>query len=161
MVITRATEYAVRAVLYMAKFPTGEIILKKDICVTQEVTPAFLTKIFQPLVKAGIIGSQRGVGGGFFLRKEPAQITIYDIYSIEEDPLYINKCLCGRGICERDSYCPVHEAWKEVRQGMIERLKEYDFARLARQEEINLTGLADGEITMRAQSTDPDHIPNA
>ncbi|MCA1796222.1 MAG: Rrf2 family transcriptional regulator, partial [Geobacteraceae bacterium] len=70
MVITRATEYAVRAVLYMAKSPPGEIILKKDICATQGVTPAFLTKIFQPLVKAGLIGSQRGVGGGFYLKKD-------------------------------------------------------------------------------------------
>ncbi|MDY0184873.1 MAG: Rrf2 family transcriptional regulator [Desulfuromonadaceae bacterium] len=157
MVITRATEYAVRAVLYMSKFPTGEIILKKDICATQEVTPAFLTKIFQPLVKAGLIGSQRGVGGGFYLRKDPAEITIYDIYSIEEDPLYINKCLCGRGICERDSYCPVHEAWREVRRGMIEQLKEYDFARLARQEEINLSGLADGVIKMREKCDSQDH----
>ncbi|MCA1797801.1 MAG: Rrf2 family transcriptional regulator [Geobacteraceae bacterium] len=146
MVITRATEYAVRAVLYMAKSPPGEIILKKDICATQGVTPAFLTKIFQPLVKAGLIGSQRGVGGGFYLKKDPAQITIYDIYSIEEDPLYINKCLCGRGICERDSYCPVHEAWKDVRSGMLERLKSYNFADLARQEELNLSELADGVI---------------
>ncbi|MGM0416771.1 MAG: RrF2 family transcriptional regulator [Thermodesulfobacteriota bacterium] len=146
MVITRATEYAVRAVLYMAKFPQGEIILKKDICATQGVTPAFLTKIFQPLVKAGLIGSQRGVGGGFYLQKDPAEITIYDIYSIEEDPLYINKCLCGRGICERDRYCPVHEAWKDVRQGMLERLKSYNFADLVKQEELNLEGLADGVI---------------
>ena len=146
MVITRATEYAVRAVLYMAKFPRGEIILKKDICATQGVTPAFLTKIFQPLVKAGLIGSQRGVGGGFYLQKDPAEITIYDIYSIEEDPLYINKCLCGRGICERDRYCPVHEAWKDVRQGMLERLKSYNFADLVKQEELNLEGLADGVI---------------
>lgn len=146
MVITRATEYAVRAVLYMAKFPRGEIILKKDICATQGVTPAFLTKIFQPLVKAGLIGSQRGVGGGFYLQKDPAEITIYDIYSIEEDPLYINRCLCGRGICERDRYCPVHEAWKDVRQGMLERLKNYNFAELVKQEELNLEGLADGVI---------------
>ena len=160
MVITRATEYAVRAVLYMAKFPRGEIILKKDICATQGVTPAFLTKIFQPLVKAGLIGSQRGVGGGFYLQKDPAEITIYDIYSIEEDPLYINKCLCGRGICERDRYCPVHEAWKDVRQGMLERLKSYNFADLVKQEELNLEGLADGVIETGSTS-EPQNDSNA
>ena len=156
MVITRATEYAIRAVLYMAKFPQGEIILKKDICKTQDVTPAFLTKIFQPLVKAGIIGSQRGVGGGFFLKKDPADITIYDVYKIEEDPMYINKCLCGRGICERDSYCPVHQAWKSVRNGIIGQLCEYNFADLARQEEFNLEKLGDGIITQEKKQADND-----
>ncbi|MBN2644495.1 MAG: Rrf2 family transcriptional regulator [Desulfuromonadaceae bacterium] len=137
MVITRATEYAIRAVLFMAKFPPGEIILKKDICQTQDVTPAFLTKIFQPLVKAGLIGSQRGVGGGFYLKKSPSEITVFDIYCYEEDPLLINKCLAEKGACERDGYCPVHEAWCEVRRGMMVKMKEYNFARLAQEEVAN------------------------
>ncbi|MCD6527088.1 MAG: Rrf2 family transcriptional regulator [Desulfuromonas sp.] len=137
MVITRATEYAVRAILYMAKFPQGEIVLKKDICRTQDVTPAFLTKIFQPLVKAEIIGSQRGVGGGFYLRHAPEDITLYDIFKAEEDPLYINKCLVEEGSCERDRFCAVHAAWKEVRESMIQQLSEYNFARLAKEEDAN------------------------
>ena len=62
--INNRTEYAIRALLYLAKQPRGEIVLKKDICQTQDITPAFLTKILQPLIKLGIVGSQRGVGGG-------------------------------------------------------------------------------------------------
>ena len=72
LIITRATEYAIRAILYMSRRPAGEIVYKKDICKAQEITPAFLTKILQPLIKDGIVGSQRGVGGGFYLAKEPA-----------------------------------------------------------------------------------------
>ena len=141
MVITRATEYAIRAILYMSKFPPGEIVLKKDICQTQNVTPAFLTKIFQPMVKAGIVGSQRGVGGGFYLRHKPEDITVYDVFKAQEDPLYINKCLDDDNCCERDNYCPVHGAWKEVRESMIQQLSEYNFARLAEEEEANLKKL--------------------
>lgn len=144
MVITRATEYAIRAILYMAKFPPGEIILKKDICRTQGVTPAFLTKIFQPLVRAGIVGSHRGVGGGFYLNRPPQQISLYDIYREEEDPLLINTCLGDKGCCERDDFCPVHQAWQQVRRGMIETLKQYDFARLAQEEQSNLNRLMAG-----------------
>ncbi len=141
MIITRATEYAVRAILYMSKFPTGQIVLKKDICRTQDVTPAFLTKIFQPLIKEGIVGSQRGVGGGFFLKKDPKDITVYDIFKAQEDPLHINKCLIGEGCCERDSFCSVHGAWREVRDGMKQRLEEYTFERLAREQEENIANL--------------------
>lgn len=141
MIITRATEYAVRAILYMSKFPQGEIILKKDICQTQDVTPAFLTKIFQPLVKVGIVGSQRGVGGGFYLKLDPKDITVYDIFKAQEDPLHINKCLVEEGCCERDKFCAVHGAWRDVREGMVEKLSKYDFARLAKEEEQNLQNL--------------------
>jgi len=143
MIITRATEYAVRAILYMSKFPQGEIILKKDICRTQDVTPAFLTKIFQPLVKVGIVGSQRGVGGGFYLKLDPKEITVYDIFKAQEDPLHINKCLVEEGCCERDKFCAVHGAWQDVREGMVEKLSQYDFARLAQEEEQNLQKIID------------------
>jgi len=142
LVITRATEYAIRAILYLAKQPRGEIVYKKDICRTQDVTPAFLTKILQPLIKAGIVGSQRGVGGGFFLEKDPADVSLLDVVKAEEGTLYLNQCLTHEGACERDHYCPVHGAWGEVRAEMLNILGRYSFAQLVSQEEQNLNGLA-------------------
>ncbi len=131
MIITRATEYAIRAVLYMACQPRGEIIFKKDICRAQEITPAFLTKILQPLIKEGIVGSQRGVGGGFYLAKSPAEISLFDIVKTQEGPLYLNQCLIKEGHCGREFFCPVHGAWKEIRSEFMATLSRYDFATLA------------------------------
>ena len=131
MIITRATEYAIRAVLYMACQPQGEIIFKKDICRAQEITPAFLTKILQPLIKAGIVGSQRGVGGGFYLAKPPAEINLFDIVQTQEGPLYLNQCLIKEGHCGREFFCPVHGAWQEIRSEFMATLSRHDFATLA------------------------------
>ncbi len=142
MLITRATEYAIRALLYLAKQPRGEIVLKKDICQTQEITPAFLTKILQPLIKLGIVGSQRGVGGGFYLIKDPAEVTLLDVVRAEEGPLYLNQCLSREGVCERDVFCPVHGAWREVRREFLKILERYSFSYLIEQEVKNLDQLA-------------------
>jgi len=131
LIITRATEYAIRAVLYMASQPQGEIILKKDICRVQEITPAFLTKILQPLIKEGIVGSQRGVGGGFFLAKPAANITLFDIVKTQEGPLYLNQCLIEGNDCNREFFCPVHGVWQEIRTEFMATLSRYDFATLA------------------------------
>jgi Rrf2 family protein len=131
LIITRATEYAIRAVLYMASQPQGEIILKKDICRVQEITPAFLTKILQPLIKEGIVGSQRGVGGGFFLAKPAADITLFDIVKSQEGPLNLNQCLIDGNDCSREIFCPVHGAWQEIRTEFMATLTRYDFATLA------------------------------
>lgn len=138
MLITRATEYAIRAVLYLAKQPAGEIVLKKDICRTQDITPAFLTKILQPLIKAGIVGSQRGVGGGFYLARAPERITLLDVVEAQEGPVYLNQCLMQEKTCERDVFCPVHGAWRHIRDEMTRVLTQYTFARLAEMEEQNL-----------------------
>jgi len=118
VIITRATEYAIRAVLFLAQQPPGDIVLKKDICATQEITPAFLTKILQPLIKANIVGSQRGVTGGFFLRREPAEISLLDILEAQEGPLYLNRCLIHEEFCDRKCLCPVHDVWQETRECM-------------------------------------------
>lgn len=131
MIITRATEYAIRAVLYMACQPPGEIVLKKDICRTQEITPAFLTKILQPLIKVGIVGSQRGVGGGFYLARKPESISLFDVIKAQEGPVYLNQCLIKDGSCAREFFCPVHGAWDEIRSEFMATLSRYDFASLA------------------------------
>lgn len=134
MIITRATEYAIRAIIYMAAQPPGEIIYKRDICKAQEITPAFLTKILQPLIKEGIVGSQRGVGGGFFLTREPSEITLLDVVTTQEGPVYLNQCLVEPGTCNREFFCSAHGAWKEIREGFMSMLQRYDFASLVEQQ---------------------------
>ena len=131
MNITRATEYAIRAELYIACQPQGQINVKNDICRAQEITPAFLTKILQPLIKAGIVGSQRGVGGGFYLAKPTAEINLFDIVETQEGPLFLNQCLIKDGNCGREFFCPVHGAWQEIRTDFMAILAHYDFATLA------------------------------
>ena len=138
MVITRATEYAVRAIIFLAQQPKDSIVLKKDICRTQEVTPAFLTKIFQPLIKAGIVNSQRGVGGGFLLAKDPSEINMLDILEAEEGKLKLNHCLVDTDFCQRDAYCAAHEVWYNAQHEMAEVLKRYSIADLVRREKENL-----------------------
>ncbi len=141
MVITRATEYAVRTVIYLAQQPKNDIILKKDICRTQEVTPAFLTKILQPLIKAGIVSSQRGVGGGFLLAKDPAEITMLDIFQAEEGQLKLNHCLVDTDFCARNNYCSAHEVWHETQYEMSQVLKRHSIADLVRKEKSKLDSL--------------------
>ncbi len=141
MVITRATEYAVRTIIFLAQQPKDDIVLKKDICRTQEVTPAFLTKILQPLIKAGIVNSQRGVGGGFLLAKDPAEISMLDILQAEEGPLKLNHCLVDTAFCHRDAYCSAHEVWAEAQSQVAKVLRGKTIADLVQKEKANIAAL--------------------
>lgn len=141
MVITRATEYAVRTVIFLAQQPKNEIVLKKDICRTQEVTPAFLTKILQPLIKVGIVTSQRGVGGGFLLARDPNEITLLDILQAEEGQLKLNHCLVDTDVCHRDAYCSAHEVWHEAQTEMAQVLSRYSIAALVKRQDEKLNFL--------------------
>lgn len=141
MVITRATEYAIRTIIYLAQQPRNEVVLKKDICRTQDVTPAFLTKILQPMIKRGIVTSQRGVGGGFLLAKEPEQITLLDIFQAQEGDLRLNHCLIDPEFCARDAFCSAHEVWEEAQQALSTVLLHYSIADIVNRQEQKLRAL--------------------
>lgn len=131
LVITRATECAIRALLYLAMHSKGQIVYKKDICRSQNVTPAFLTKILQPLIKNGIVGSQRGVGGGFFLLLDPSEVTLLDVIQSQEGPILLNRCLGASETCERSGICPVKNVWQEANRNLTDLLAGFDFLMLA------------------------------
>jgi Rrf2 family protein len=76
MRLTRAGEYAVRAVLYLAKQKKGALVSRREIASRTDVPAHFLAKIAQQLARAGIIEIQQGSSGGFRLRQAPAELPL-------------------------------------------------------------------------------------
>lgn len=131
MIITRATEYSVRAVLHLAACYPAAVVSKQEICAAEGITPAFLTKIFQPLIRSGLVRSKRGVAGGFALARNPAQVTLLDVMKAVDEPLTLNLCLLEGHPCERECTCPVHDLWTEARERLEEIFGRSSLAELA------------------------------
>ncbi len=130
MVISQATECAIRALLHMASCSMEEVVSKRDICQAQDITPGFLIKIMQPLIASGLVKSYRGIAGGFALGKPAQQISLWDIVEAEEGQILLNKCLLHPGYCERDTGCPVHPVWQEARAALKDILSKTTLAKL-------------------------------
>lgn len=122
MQLTRAGEYGVRAVIYLAARPEGKIIFVGEISESQDIPKSFASKILQILVKSGLVRSQRGVKGGFMLAKPASQITLRDVIEVVEGPIFLNQCLKKKGECPRDDFCPVHPVWREAQDKLLEIL---------------------------------------
>ncbi len=104
--ISSTVEYALRAVAHLAA-ESPAICTAKQIATTTQVPAAYLSKVLQGLVKAKIIRSQRGVGGGISLAKEPERLTILDVINAVEPLQRISKCplnLESHGT----NLCPLH-----------------------------------------------------
>ena len=79
-------DYAVRAALELAAASEGPV--KGDrIAAAQNVPLKFLENILSELRRAGIVGSQRGAEGGYWLAKSAAEVSIADIIRAVEGPL--------------------------------------------------------------------------
>jgi len=92
--ITQTTEYALRAVVFLA-MSDGQAHTTAQIAEGTKVPSAYLSKVFQSLSRAGLVSSQRGLGGGFTLAVDPAELSILEIVEIVDPILRIKSCPLG------------------------------------------------------------------
>jgi Rrf2 family protein len=93
MQVTRAGEYAIIGLLYLAKQPEGRTVMIDEISVAEKIPSSFLSKIFQLLAKGGLVESHRGAGGGFSLAKPADSINLLHILNCVEGDFALQKCV--------------------------------------------------------------------
>lgn len=120
--LTRGGEYAIRAMTYLARRPVGEISALRDVGHEQDIPESFLAKIFQSLVRAGLVASQRGARGGFSLARPAAEITVREVIEAVDGPISLNVCVLWPDDCERSPECTMHRVWLEAQKRMMEVL---------------------------------------
>jgi Rrf2 family protein len=104
--LSQTVEYALRAVVQLASI-APKASTTADLAVITQVPPAYLAKVLQALVKAGIVASQRGASGGVALAQSPAKLTILDIVDATDPIRRIRSCpleLATHGT----KLCPLH-----------------------------------------------------
>lgn len=104
--LSQTVEYALRAAVQLASLAPESTTTPALAAVTQ-VPPAYLVKVLQALVKAGIVRSQRGVSGGVGLAVPADQLTILDIVNATDPIRRIKSCpleLASHGT----NLCPLH-----------------------------------------------------
>jgi Rrf2 family protein len=105
-VFSQTVEYALRAVVHLAdQDPSPRTT--DQIATATRVPKAYLSKVLQGLCHAGIVRSQRGLGGGMALAKPPADLTILEVVNAVEPLGRIRECplgLAAHGV----RLCPLH-----------------------------------------------------
>ena len=109
MQFTKAEEYGILGVIYLAEKDINNITPLSEISEAQDIPEKFLAKIFQSLSKTGIIRSHRGVRGGFSLAKDASDIGILEILQAIQGPYNLMKCTNNRSVCDKDGFCSLRE----------------------------------------------------
>ena len=83
----------------MGLLASGERMSAKEMAEAVNVSEAHLAKVFQRLVREGLVTSTRGPKGGFELAKSPDEITLFDIYVVIEGAPKVDYCLLHKERC--------------------------------------------------------------
>ncbi len=129
-VFSKACEYALQTVIYLASVPDDQPILLRDIAAALHIPAPFLGKVLHLLTTRGLLSSKKGRQGGFSLGKPARQITPYEVVSAVDGPRVFDDCLLGFPGCDDDNACPLHAGWKEIKTDLLTILKDSDIEQL-------------------------------
>lgn len=118
---SKATEYAIRATIYIAKKGTEEKKISIDEVAKAIDSPkSFTAKILQQLTKNNrIISSVRGPNGGFFLTEKAKKLPVRSILQAMGEDEMLEKCVLGLKQCSEIQPCPMHAPYKAIKQQLI------------------------------------------
>lgn len=127
MQITRQADYAVRAVLHLAR-SGDQRTATSTIAEEQHIPPSFLAKIISQLSIAGLLHTSRGARGGVTLARTPKEITLLEVIEAIDGPIQLNECVGETGLCAFDESCPLRPVWCDAQEELVRRLKGTNFA---------------------------------
>ena len=131
MILSRTSQYAIQALIYIATQPRGEPVLNRKIADYLDVPSAYLAKIMQSLCKGNLLYSLRGRLGGFCLREGAEKTDLMQILTLTEGPRFTEDCLLGLKVCSDETACPMHAKWKPIKQKVVALLSEQTLEKLA------------------------------
>lgn len=116
--ISQTTEYALRAVVWLAANPEKPLTAHQ-IAEATRVPAGYLAKVLQGLSRAGLLNSQRGLGGGFTLARAPTAMTMWDVVQAVDPLKRISDCPLGFE-AHAGALCLLHQQLDEA-IGVIEK----------------------------------------
>lgn len=114
---SKACEYGIRAATFIAQQSLqGKRVNVVEIAEEIESPAAFTAKILQMLVRAQLIDSVKGAGGGFQITREQAErIKLRDIVCAIDGSTFSRECVLGLNECSAAKPCPVHDKFVTIR----------------------------------------------
>ena len=122
--LSKTTEYALRAIVYIAiQDALGLKTGIKEIAKELELPMHFIGKILQDMVRKGLIASIKGPGGGFFLHRTAAEISILEVVQNIDGLEAFRKCGMGMKQCSDLHPCPLYDEIKAYREQLLRVFK--------------------------------------
>ena len=121
---------------FLARCEERNPVQISEISKKENISHKFLESILLTLKKAGLLGSKKGKGGGYYLRKHPTEIKMTEVIRVLEGPIAMVPCVslnfyekCDD--CPDETLCSVHKLMVQVRDNTLDVFRNTTLADLA------------------------------
>ncbi len=121
--ITRNTDYAMRALCYIAG-QRKDSVNAVELVASLHIPRPFLRKILQKLSSEGILKSFKGQGGGFSLARKPDSVKLTELIRIFQGTVELNECLFKKKICPNRATCKLRSEISSIERDVLQRLSK-------------------------------------
>jgi FeS assembly SUF system regulator len=120
--ITKQSDYGIVLMTLFAGDGRERVHSTRDLARLAKLPLPTVSKILKALARAGLLGSHRGVKGGYRLARDPAEISVEEIIRALEGPIAITECVEAMSDCEIEGSCPVRTNWQRINDSVRDAL---------------------------------------
>ena len=132
MLISSKGRYALRLMIYIAALGDAEgKIALREVADREHISQKYLEQLVRPLMKAGLLKSVRGKGGGYMMAKDPAEVR-----AVEGSTAPV-ACDGIDNSCTRSDLCSTVKFWRGLDDVIEKYVDGVTLADLAAVPEIN------------------------
>jgi Rrf2 family protein len=137
VILSKKTRYAIVALARLAKeYGKGSMQIRQ-IAEEEKIPQRFLENILLELKKIGILGSNLGKSGGYFLLKKPEDVNLADVVSHFEGSIALMYCVSEKTyrpceFCKDEATCQIRKVFKEINDTTYNILSKTSLAQLSR-----------------------------
>lgn len=132
MRFSKKVEYALIALLHIAKKSGGELTTARELSEKFSISLELMGKILQSLVKNKMIVSVQGVKGGYYLARPKEQIKLASVIAAIDGPIALTDCIASGEFesCERGKNCLIRNSMEDIQakvMNLLEQISLKDF----------------------------------
>ena len=132
-ILRRNTDYALRAMVYLARHYEDGLVTARQVSQKGDVPYQLASKLLQKLHKVGLVESSMGPKGGFRLSKSLSNISLLEIIETIQGRVQLSRCLIGKDICQHQKSCKVRAKLAELEKSINSYLGSVTLEEIVRQ----------------------------
>lgn len=127
--LSKKADYALIAMKHLAL--RGCSSSAREIAEQYAIPSGLMAKVLQRLVNRGLLASQQGTRGGYFLARPPETISVADVIQAVDGPLTVTACSARSMRCGQFATCNVRDPLRKIRERIVSALATCSVSEMA------------------------------